>query len=128
MKPVLCFGNELLEGDNLAKELADEMHIQGYRFIKCNAPEEIMDYSQNKMIYLMDVVIGLDKVQFIDIGDIKATRSVSLHDIDVGFIINLLKKIEKLPKMKIIGLPNRDKEKVKAEVKALLLQENEQNS
>ena len=117
MITVLCFGNEFLKEDSLAKELADEITIEGVKFIKCNSPDEILDKDLDKVV-ILDVVKDLDKViLFDDIDKIKERKLYSMHDFDLGFFLKLMKKTKQITTIKIIGIPqNGEKDSIKKEI------------
>ena len=113
---VYCFGNEFLEEDSLAKELADTISISGIEFIKCNDPSEIVLDSGE--IIILDVVEGIDEVILIDnIDQLKDNEIMSLHDFDLSFFLKLMKETGQIKKVKIIGIPMKgDKGKIKEAV------------
>ena len=113
---VYCFGNEFLENDSLAKEIADTISIPGIEFIKCNDPSEVVLDSGE--IIILDVVEGISDVIVIeDLDKLKENNLVSLHDFDLSFFLKLLKSINQVGKIKIIGIPMKgDKNKIKEEV------------
>ncbi|MEE9525519.1 MAG: hypothetical protein V3V78_02830 [Candidatus Woesearchaeota archaeon] len=121
MKKILCFGNEFLKQDSLAKELADELEIPNYKFIKCNSVNDILE-SKGDLI-IMDVVKDIKQVKIItDIDQLKANKLYSLHDFDLGFFLKLLKETGKIKTIKIIGIPQTgNKEKIKQEIYSQLI-------
>lgn len=110
---IYCFGNEFLEDDSLAKEIADEIKIEGIEFIKCNSPEEL--FLEEDQINILDVVEGISEVILIeDINQLRENNLLSLHDFDLGFFLKLMKGAKQIKKVKIIGIPVRgDKEEIK---------------
>jgi Ni,Fe-hydrogenase maturation factor len=100
MKTVLCFGSENLKEDRVGFELADSIDIDGYKFIKCNSPEQIIDY---KNVIIVDVVKGINQVKEIKTEQLKNNNIVSLHDFDLGFFLSLTKEMNY--KIRIIGVP-----------------------
>jgi len=110
---VYCFGNEFLENDTLAKEIADEIQIEGVEFVKCDSPDDIV-LEQDEII-ILDVVEGIEKVILIeDIDQLKDNEIFSLHDFDLSFFLQLMEKIGQINKIKIIGIPMKgDKEEIK---------------
>ena len=113
---IYCFGNEFLENDSLAKEIADSIFLKGVHFIKCNDPSEIL--LEEKQIIILDVVESIDKVILIeDIDRLKDNHIMSLHDFDLSFFLKLMKGIDQIGKVKIIGIPMKgNKEKITKEV------------
>ena len=120
MKTVLCFGNEFLKEDSLAKELADELKIPNVKFIKCDSMNDILETKGD--IIIMDVVKGIDKPIIInDINQLKTNKLYSLHDFDLGFFLKLMKETGKIKSINIIGIPQKgDKEEIKEEIKELI--------
>ena len=106
---ILCFGNEFVEQDSLAKKLADELKVDGVEFIKCDALEGIKGD-----IIILDVVKGLNDVRLIPLEKIKDFHPVSLHDFDLGTELKLRKSIGEINKVTIFGIPMKgDKENIK---------------
>ncbi|NQV08493.1 hypothetical protein HQ529_01425 [Candidatus Woesearchaeota archaeon] len=117
---ILVFGNPELENDSLAMQIADE--IDGFEFIKCNNPDDILLYSDEDF-YIMDVVKGIKDVTIIDdLSVLKHSNFVSLHDFDLGYFLKLLEKLGRLKKIKIIGLPQFGSEEIIIEQFHKLLQ------
>ncbi len=116
MLKVFCFGNEWVEGDSLAKELADELEIDGVKFIKCDDVEDVEDG------VILDVVRGLDDVQVVtELDRFKSLQPCSAHDLDLAFFLKLLKEMGHLNEVKIICLPmGMEKERAKKELRRLL--------
>jgi len=112
---IYCFGNEFLENDSLAKELADEIVLPDIKFIKCNSPEEIFLEEEN--ITILDVVENINKVILIeDIDQLKDNHISTLHDFDLSFFLRLKKEIGEINDVKIIGIPMKgNKKKIKLE-------------
>ena len=113
---IYCFGNEFLDYDSLAKELADEISLPGIEFIRCNSPEDI--FLEEKHIIILDVVEGIDKTILItDPDQLKDNNIVSLHDFDLGFFLKLMKETKQINKISIIGIPMKgDKQEIKKEI------------
>ena len=122
MKTVLCFGNPYIKGDSISVQLAKELNIPNFEFITCRYPDELYNYKNLDEFYIMDVVRGIDKVKLItDLDEVKQTRSVSLHDFDLGFFLKLMKATGRLRSIKIIGIPlGVEKEVIKQQVEQLL--------
>lgn len=121
MKTVLCFGNEFVKEDSLAKQLADEIKIKGVEFVKCNSVDVIFDYKLDE-VFILDVA-NVDKVvAFDDLGKLKAGKITTLHDFDLGFFLKLLKELKQIKKIRIIAIPQEgDKEKIKGEIEKILI-------
>ena len=115
---VYCFGNEFLDFDAVAKELADEITLKGVEFIKADSPEEL----EGKEIFILDVAEGIDKVVILeDVSKLKEYQRCSCHDLDLGFYLQLKKELGELGKVKIICIPlGSNIKKVKKEVVSAL--------
>ncbi|MBW3002378.1 hypothetical protein KY338_04410 [Candidatus Woesearchaeota archaeon] len=106
---LLCFGNEFIEEDSLAKELADELKIEGVEFIKCDSLNGIKGD-----VIVLDVVKGLEEVKLIPLDKVKDFHPVSMHDFDLGTELKLRKSIGEINNVTIIGIPMQgDKENIK---------------
>ena len=101
---IYCFGNEYIKNDKLAKELGDNLKIPNIEFIKCDKIEQILE--EKGIIYIMDVVKGLKKPTIITNIDMLKNRStISCHDFDLQFFLKLMKGLDKINEVIIIGLP-----------------------
>ena len=118
---IYCFGNEFIKEDSLAKEIADELQIEGIEFIKCLSPEELPLDEPNLII--LDVAKGIKDTKIIEnLDNLKTDRAcMSCHDMDLAFNLKLLKATGSLKQIKIIAIPiDGDKEQVIKELKTLL--------
>jgi hypothetical protein len=104
---VLCFGNEFVEEDSLAKQLADELKIDGVEFIKCDSLDGIKGD-----VVILDVVKGLNDVRLIPLDKVKDFHPVSMHDFDLGTELKLRKSIGEINDVKIIGIPMQGDEEI----------------
>ncbi len=122
MKTVLCFGNPDLKEDSISLELAKELSIPGFEFIISRQPEELFSYLNHDSIYIMDVVLGIDKVILItELDKLKLKQRVSVHDLDLGFFLKLMQATGKLKTISIIGLPQGiRKQELKEQIEQLL--------
>ena len=118
---VLCFGNEFIKEDALAKEIADEITIPNVEFKKCDSVGDVFAYKDYN-IFIMDVVKNAkDVMVFDDIDKLNAPQLYSLHDFDLSFFLKLMKGIGKMNKIKIIGLPMKgDKKEIIAKLTELI--------
>ena len=125
MVTVLCFGNEFLKEDCLAKKIADEIKLEGFEFIKTDNVDDILNYANSDELYIMDVVENIKKTILIkNIDDLKSSKICTLHDFDLGFYLKLMKEIGKIKEIRIIGIPQEgDAEKIKKEVRDMLKKE-----
>lgn len=137
MNKIYIFGNALLEFDNLPIKLMPKLQNEfpQIRFIHADPNENLNP--ENGELFIIDTVIlqegrptssldvGRPKneiIVFDDLDKIELSPSVSMHDLDLGFTLKLLKKIGKLNKVIIIGVPtgtNEDEafEKINFQIK-----------
>ena len=106
---VYVFGNLDLGGDRVALEVAKKLEgkIKDLEFIYVN-PNEDLPFAGKSRVVILDAVLGINKVCLLDENDLEkltADRSVSVHDFDLGFQLKYLKKLGKIKKMTIVGLP-----------------------
>ncbi len=103
-----CFGNEFLEYDSLAKRLVDHIDSK-IEIIKADDPSEI--FLEEKTIVIIDVVKGIDDiVVFDDISKLRESRISSMHDFDLGYFLKLMKSIDQIGRVVIIGIPMKGDE------------------
>ncbi len=110
---VFVFGGPNFEGDAIAPYVAKRLEdkIEGVEFITVN-PNEDLPFADEDNVVILDAVQGIDEVTVIDeknLDKLKMVRSVSVHDFDLGFQLKYLKKLGKLKKITIIGLPQKGK-------------------
>ena len=120
---VFCFGSEHFDGDEIAFRLAPMLDIPGYEFIISESPSDILRAEEDLII--MDAVEGVEHVCFIDnVDDLSVCKTLTCHDLDLGFYLKLLKETGKITTVKIIALPfgEKDYEKLKKDVRRLLSQ------
>ena len=101
------FGNEDLKCDNSALEVASTIRDDGIEFITVK-PNESLPFDNGQDVVIMDVVEGLTGVKLIkgeQSGKIVLSPRTTTHDFDLGFQLRYLKKLGKLGKITIIGLP-----------------------
>ena len=106
---VYVFGNEDISDDNrtfkVVKKLEEEFHSIKFKFVK---PNEDLPFIDEKDIIILDTVEGIDKTTLISdekIENFILSPRASVHDFDLGFQLRYLKKLGKLGKVKIIGIP-----------------------
>lgn len=119
-KVVLVFGSEH-DGDDLALRVAEEVELEGILFKRCSRPEDILGYRKHDVVYVMDVVEGLDRVRFVDVGELRENRSVTAHDFDLGFYLKLMAEAGDLGKIRVVGIPKDGRlDEVRKELAMLL--------
>ena len=110
----------MIEADSLPIEMMRELQREfpDIRFLEFDPTEEF----PNQSMIILDTVIGIDKVKIIeDIDKIVSEKAYSLHDFDLGYNLKLMKKMDKIRDIKIIGVPiGMEKEDALREVSNLL--------
>lgn len=106
---VYVFGNEDLAFDNQAIKVAEKLKglIDGCEFVNIK-PNQDLPFVGEKNVVIMDTVEGIDDIRIIeneDMKNISLAGKTSAHDFDLGFQLKYLKKIGRLGKITIIGLP-----------------------
>jgi len=101
---IYCFGNEFVECDSAVKNISSTLTIRGVTFVDCLSPEELPIESEELVI--LDVCKGITApVMITDVDCLKSLRSISTHDLDLGFYLKLLKQTGTLQKVKILAVP-----------------------
>lgn len=102
---VYVFGNPDLVKDSLPLKILPELKEKLPEFnFQAKDPNEDLDISQPFII--LDTVVGIDKViVFTRLKEFSSSPNLTLHDFDVFSNLKLLEKLDKLPKIKIIGIP-----------------------
>ena len=107
---VYVFGNPDIKEDRNAFLATDYLRdkMTEIEFKLMDISDEVSFDSENPVI--MDVVLGIDEVtQFSDIDEVELPPRVSAHDFDLGFQLKYLKKIGKINKATVIGIPMKEK-------------------
>ena len=117
---IYIFGNELLDFDNLPLKLAPKLKklFPDINFI-IQDPNENLKFTRrirqsggvggpdmvDKLI-IIDTVMGIKNIAVIcDIKKLETEKIYSMHDFDLAFNLKLLKKIGRLGKLTILGVP-----------------------
>lgn len=108
---IYVFGNEDLREDNLAfkvvRELGSDFRVKNVEFVTVRLNEDV-PFIGEKNVIIMDIVQGLDGIKVFDeksFDKIILSPRISAHDFDLSFQLKYLKKLGKLGKITIIGLP-----------------------
>jgi hypothetical protein len=105
---IYVFGNPDVSGDKIAFEVATHLnHIPDLEIIYVK-PNEDLPFINDMHPIILDTVQGINKVTLIDethLDKLIVSRSSTVHDFDLGFQLKYLKKLGKLNKFTIIGLP-----------------------
>lgn len=124
MLKIYCFGNPLVKDDRIPFEILPflKKEFPSIKFIEANSPDDI---EEEKEINIIDTVYGINSVRVIeDIDFICNNKTCTLHDFDLGMTLKLMKKMNKIKRVRIIGIPvNYRKIKVMNEVKDMIEKE-----
>ena len=110
---VYVFGNEDTSFDNrailAAKELQGSIENCEFVFVK---PNQDLPFVDEKSVIILDTVADIEEVCVIEGGDLEKISiggKTTAHDFDLGFQLKYLKKLGKLGKVTVVGLPmNKD--------------------
>lgn len=104
MRKIFAFGNEYIKRDETAKNIAKNFKSDEFEFILATSPNEILKADEELII--LDIVKGIKEPKIInEIDDLILDKSLTCHDLDLGFYLKLMKECGKIKKAKIIGLP-----------------------
>ncbi len=109
---ILVFGNPLLKQDSLPLKLLPKLKslYPNIEFKEID-PTEDLD-KQGRHLIILDTVKGIDKVTTItSIDQLHANKIYSMHDFDLALNLKLLKKLNIIDSVKIIGIPMNYTEK-----------------
>ncbi len=99
---VYCLGNPYLKDDSRALELCKQLTIPGFEFVQCYKWEHI---EITIPLIVVDVVEGLEDVRLVDLSELQQTNTVTAHDFDLFQWLTLMKKLNMLDELIIIGIP-----------------------
>ena len=108
---IYIVGNPLVKDDHLPLQLFPALKKAFPRTaIMIIDPNENFIPEEGSMI--VDTVHGIDRVQlFTDLDAFVMKKSVSPHDYDLGFHLQLLMKLNKISGVRVIGVPPRGTKK-----------------
>jgi cysteine synthase len=102
---VFVFGNQDFEPDSLPLLILPELREKNpdIEFIALDPNEE---WGVDREITVIDTVEGIEEVAvYDDLSDFVSSPRVTMHDFDALANLRLLKKLGKIDKIKIIGVP-----------------------
>ena len=105
MPIVYVFGNPEISSDSLPLRILDELHTR-----RPDIDFQVLDPNENwpetEEMTVIDTVVGIkEAVIFEDLDKFEAAPTLTMHDFDALAQMRLLKKIGRLKKVRIIGLP-----------------------
>ncbi|MBU0760141.1 MAG: hypothetical protein KJ600_01100 [Nanoarchaeota archaeon] len=121
MKTIYILGNPTFEQDSLPVKLLPKLksELPQFKFIHIDPTENLPE--ENHLI-LIDTILDIKEVKILtDINKIQPSPQCSLHDFDLGFQLKLMKKLGKIKKVTIIGIPSEGNEdEILKEIKNIL--------
>jgi Ni,Fe-hydrogenase maturation factor len=121
---IYVFGNQDLREDSSAIKVYEKLKdkVRGIEFIQVD-PNQDLPFKDSEQVVILDTVLGIDKVSEIqdeDLDKIILAKSLTVHDFDLGFQLRYLKKIGKLGKVMIIGIPKKVKKEDYSLIQSIL--------
>lgn len=104
---VLVFGNRLINKDSVPLMLIPKLkkEFPDIDFVEFDSIEDIEN--EGSIIYILDSVENIDKVTIIkDIDRIEISKHLyTMHDMDLGYTLKLMKKVNMIDEIVIFGIP-----------------------
>ncbi len=108
MKSLYVFGNEYLDEDSLAHEVAariKQRYGDAVRIVACRSPDELLE-AEGEELLILDVVKNLrEPVVIDDIAHLHTRPIMTIHDFDVAYLLRLMRELGIEKNIKIIGIP-----------------------
>jgi Ni,Fe-hydrogenase maturation factor len=109
---IYILGNPNFEQDSLPVKLLPKLKssLPNFEFIHLDPTENLPE--QDHLI-LIDTILNINEVKLLtesDLEKIQSSPSYSLHDFDLGFQLKLMKKLDKIKKITVIGVPDKKNE------------------
>ncbi len=119
---VLVFGNPLSKIDSSAVKIANKLEgkLPGVDFKRFDAAEDLE--REGEELFILDAVVGLERPRLVSLDEIeRSSNPISLHGFDLAWSLLLLKKLGRIKRAVIIGVPARQSAaKNKNEVEKLI--------
>ncbi len=115
---IYAFGNEFVEQDSLAKEIASSLMFRSYDVVFANSPDVLFD---EKFAIILDVAKNISAPVVLNKAEQLQTRKIfSLHDFDLANYIKLISDLHNF-KFKLIAIPQfGNKDRILSKILALL--------
>jgi hypothetical protein len=123
MKTIFIFGNSELKMDSLPLQILPELQ-KVFPNINFEVKDPNEEWEVPEELTVIDTVVGPEKVTiFDDLETFAGAPQMTMHDFDALANLKYLKKLGKLKKIKIIGVPPEmsEKEAIKSVTEALRL-------
>ena len=112
---ILVFGNRLVKKDSLPLKLIPHLkkEFPKIEFKEFDSIEDIQN--EVPIIYIIDSVENIDNVTVIyNIDQIEVSNSLyTIHDLDLGYMLKLMKKVNLIDQVIIFGIPMNGISKMK---------------
>lgn len=110
---IYVLGNPNFEQDSLPVRLLPQLRkiLPQFEFQHLDPTENL---PEREHLILIDTILGIKEVRTLtekDFDRIQQSPRYSLHDFDLGFQLKLMKKLNKIKKITIIGVPDQGNEK-----------------
>jgi len=112
---IYILGNPSVEQDSLPVKLLPKLQssLPQFSFQHLDPTENL---PEQKHLILIDTILGIKEVKILtetDLEKIQPSPNYSLHDFDLSLSLKLMKKLNKINKVTIIGIPeNGNEEKI----------------
>ena len=104
---ILVFGNPLVDKDKLPLELIPYLtkRFPEIEFKEFDSIEDLQN--EGPVIYIIDSVQNIENVTILyNIDQIEISNSLyTIHDLDLGYMLKLMKKVHMIDKVIIFGIP-----------------------
>tara|TARA_Y100000310_G_scaffold338641_1_gene428850 strand:+ start:3217 stop:3612 length:396 start_codon:yes stop_codon:yes gene_type:complete len=108
---ILIFGNLLVKKDSLPLKILSKLKEQfpQIQFIEIDSTENLQQHGKD--LKIIDTIENIEKVQTIKISSLEDFKKLqtnkiyTMHDFDLGYNLKLLKKINLINTVEIIGIP-----------------------
>lgn len=106
-RTIYILGNPNYEQDSLPIKLLPKLQsfFPSFQFIHIDPTENL---PEQEHLVLIDTILNIGEIKILtenDLDKIQSSPNYSLHDFDLGFQLKLMKKLNKVKKFTIIGLP-----------------------
>lgn len=102
---IYVFGNTDLDCDSLPFRILPQLKKK-FPNIEFHVKDPNEEWNINENFIILDTVHGIKDVKvFDDLDSFKPPPRITMHDFDAYSNLKMLKKLGKLPKIKIIGIP-----------------------
>jgi len=120
---IYVFGNPLVKEDSLPLKILPELK-KVFPQVKFEVvdPNENFPPKKEKNLIILDTIIGIKNPVILNLDDFEGHKKtpISPHDYDLLFHLLLLKKLGKVNKTRIIGVPKGDSRRIFKTINCLI--------